>query len=565
MKKSRNGSIKTKFCHKISNHSDRCSKKIFHWLSFSFIFTLWCLFGSRHAYGDDNINSTKGVILETNASVVFPHGSTSCTSLVQRRRLEDAVSSVLGYSALMCEKKPQQQKSEKSENPQNVRPSPTYLNFDEFRSTKEKGPSIPSQLANITHRLNPDGEEYNYASASKGAKVLAYNKEAKGASNILGKDHDKYLRNPCYVEEKFVIVELSEETLVDAIKLANYEHYSSNFKEFELYGSLSYPTEKWFMLGKFVASNVKHSQRFVLPEPKWVRYLKLNLLTHYGSEHYCTLNVLEVYGVDAIERMLEDLIVAPVEPMPSRFPKLNLTSSPTSEQDLAPVNVMENDEVQNNVADAARGIEGAEDRQKPTFDAVSISNFPDPVNEVRQQPTARIPSDTVLKILMQKVRSLELNLSVLEEYIKELNRREGEVMPMLKEELLKLSLLLEKSKAEMQSLLEWKETMEKGITNFESWKAAVSSQMDVLVRQNSMLRLEVEKVIKDQATLETREIAVVTMSFILACVAIVKLVSTRAFTFFGTSEPGKVVPTSKGWVLILVSSFITMVMTVLYS
>ncbi|KAK6935537.1 SUN domain [Dillenia turbinata] len=476
MKKSRNGSITIKFRDKISKHNARYSKKIFYWLA-SLIFTGWRLFGLRHSCG--------------------------------------------GYSALTCEQKPQKQKTEKSEEPQNVRPSsPNYLNFDELWW------STPSQLANITYRLDPDGKEYNYASAFKGAKVLAYNKEAKGASNLFGTDHehDKYLRNTCYAEEKFVIVELSEETLDDAIKLANYE-LSSNFKEFELYGSLSYPTQKWFVLGKFVASNVKHIQRFVLPEPKWK-------FTHYGSEHYCTLNGLEVYDVDAIERMLEDLFVALVEPMPSRLPKLHLISSPTSEQDLAPVNVVENGEVQNNVADAAKGIGGAEEWQRPTLDGVSTSNFSDPVNEVKQQPTVRIPSDTVLKILMQK------------EYIKELNQREGEKLPVLKEELLKLSPLLEENKAEMQRLLEWKETMEKGITDFKSWKAAVSSQMYVLARKNILLRTEVGKVVKDQATVETKELAVVTLSFILACVAIVKLVSRRVYTFFGISESEKVVPTS---------------------
>ena len=73
-------------------------------------------------------------------------------------------------------------------------------------------------------------------------------------------------------------------------------------------GSLVFPTDDWVKLGNFTAANVKHAQRFALEEPKCVRYLKLNLLSHYGTEFYCTLSVMEVYGVDAIERMLEDLI-----------------------------------------------------------------------------------------------------------------------------------------------------------------------------------------------------------------------------------------------------------------
>lgn len=89
------------------------------------------------------------------------------------------------------------------------------LGLDEFKSkaisSKEK--TIPRQAGSIIHRVEPSGREYNYASASKGAKVLAHNKEAKGASNILDKDQDKYLRNPCSAEEKYVVIELSEETL----------------------------------------------------------------------------------------------------------------------------------------------------------------------------------------------------------------------------------------------------------------------------------------------------------------------------------------------------------------
>ncbi|KAI4326118.1 hypothetical protein MLD38_031462 [Melastoma candidum] len=58
----------------------------------------------------------------------------------------------------------------------------------------------------------------------------------------------------------------------------------------------------------------KKVQMFSLPEPKWVRYLKVELLSHYGTEFYCTLSIFEVYGVDAVEKMLEDLIIVPENP-----------------------------------------------------------------------------------------------------------------------------------------------------------------------------------------------------------------------------------------------------------
>ena len=66
--------------------------------------------------------------------------------------------------------------------------------LDEFKrkAISSKSKSATGQAGNVIHRVEPGGAEYNYASASKGAKVLASNKESKGASNILGKYKDKY-------------------------------------------------------------------------------------------------------------------------------------------------------------------------------------------------------------------------------------------------------------------------------------------------------------------------------------------------------------------------------------
>ncbi|OWM85207.1 hypothetical protein CDL15_Pgr027994 [Punica granatum] len=414
-----------------------------------------------HDAGTKGCNVTYGILTDVNAS----NGTNSSTSHQEPENsrlcrpstygLDDILRSLVGYPPLICQshlkppkKQEQHQQPGKLLNPgfyHHHHHHHTYLNFEEFRSTRsrEKGLGIPTWFVNITHRLEPDGTEYNYASALKGAKVVAHNKESKGASNILGKDHDKYLRNPCSVGVKFVVIELTEETLVDAVRIANFEHYSSNFKDFELSGSLSYPTETWTPLGKFVADNVKHIQSFKLPEPKWLRYLKLSLLSHYGSEFYCTLSVLEVYGIDAIERMLEDLIVvSPPEPnstlLPSQSPEAGSAEKVSESKTYA--NDTSSEKVES--VDNKKTVNG---------------KIPDPVMGVRQQSNARIPADTVLKILMQKVRSLELNLSVLEEYIKELNEREGEVLPELDREISRMSVLLEKEETEIRDIMKWKE------------------------------------------------------------------------------------------------------------
>ncbi|CAA0831567.1 Galactose-binding protein [Striga hermonthica] len=243
--------------------------------------------------------------------------------------------------------------------------------LDEFKNKpiNFKSKYLTGQAGSIIHRVEPGGAEYNYASASKGAKFVSYNKEVKGASNILNGDKDKYLLNPCSTEQNPV-----------------------------------YPTDSWAKLGNFTAANVKHAQRFVLPEPKWVRYLKLNLLRHHGSEFYYTLSVLEVYGVDAIEKMLDDLVLDGKNP--------GLSPPLTTEGQIF------------------------------GFDKDVGDNYA----------------------------------------------------------------LLEKIVSDVRKLSESKEDMSKEIGDLMSWKYLVSTQLDNILNENSLLRLEVEKVRRNQLHLENKGI-----------------------------------------------------------
>ncbi|KAK8660927.1 hypothetical protein V6N13_051833 [Hibiscus sabdariffa] len=208
-------------------------------------------------------------------------------------------------------------------------------------------------------------------------------------------------------------VELSEETLVDTIEIANLEHYCSNVKQFEFIGSLVFPIDVWTNLENFTVANVKLAQRFVLQEPKWVRYLKLNLLNCYGSEFYCTLSVIELYGVNAVERMMEELIYVQDNLFAHEdgvWEHKQTTSQPesthrdgihqSSHKEMGSKTSVENSNVQ--------------------FDALSNVVL-GPVEEIRHQQVGRVPGDNVLKILMQKIRALDLSLSVLERYLEEIS------------------------------------------------------------------------------------------------------------------------------------------------
>jgi len=134
----------------------------------------------------------------------------------------------------------------------------------------------------------------DYASKSAGALILESSPKMKGAGNLLVGDKDKYAISPC-TEKKFVVIGLSEDILVKEIKVANYERYSSHVKEFQVLGSQT--MGQWVVLGNFSAENkVSYEQSFELEEPSWARYLKFRFMTHYGSEHYCTLSQIKVHG-----------------------------------------------------------------------------------------------------------------------------------------------------------------------------------------------------------------------------------------------------------------------------
>ncbi|KAL5776099.1 hypothetical protein ACOSP7_009025 [Xanthoceras sorbifolium] len=419
------------------------------------------------------------------------------------------------------------------------------VGLDEFKSRTFSSKSKPRTglSGGVIHRVEPGGKEYNYASASKGAKVLAYNKEAKGATNILTRDKDKYLRNPCSAEGKFVIIELSEETLVDSIEIANFEHYSSNLKYFELHGSLVYPTDAWIKLDNFTAANVKLAQSFLLEEPKWVRYLKLTLLSHHGSEFYCTLSVLEVYGVDAVERMLEDLISD--EATNDRKP-ISSTQESTQGDDL----------YQNLYKELESDSSG---ENLDVKHEVTKNKLPAPVEVVHHQQVGRMPGDTVLKKLMQKVRSLDINLSVLERYLEELSSRYGNIYKEFDKDIEEKDILIEKIRSDIKYLLNSQESVEKDVGDLKSWKSLVSMQLDTLLRDNAVLRLKVDKVRENQVFMEKKGIMVFVICLIFGFAALLRLFVDifssiyLAFSFQTTQKSGKFCWLNSSWLFLLVS------------
>lgn len=149
-------------------------------------------------------------------------------------------------------------------------------------------------------------ERTNYASFDCAAQVLKNNPECKSPSSVLVENKDSYMLNTCSAQNKFFIVELCNDILIDTVVLANYEFFSSSFRHFRVSVSTRYPVkmDKWIELGTFEAKNTREIQAFLVEHPKiWARYLRVEFLSHYGSEYYCPVSLLRVHGIN----MLEDL------------------------------------------------------------------------------------------------------------------------------------------------------------------------------------------------------------------------------------------------------------------
>ena len=153
-------------------------------------------------------------------------------------------------------------------------------------------------------------ERSNYASFDCAATVLKTNPESKGSTAVLVENKDNYMLNICSAKNKFFIVELCDDILIDTVVLANFEFFSSMFRTFRVSVSDRYPVklEKWKDIGTFEARNSREVQAFLVENPLiWARYLRIEFLTHFGNEYYCPVSLLRVHGTTMMEEFNHDL------------------------------------------------------------------------------------------------------------------------------------------------------------------------------------------------------------------------------------------------------------------
>ena len=183
----------------------------------------------------------------------------------------------------------------------------------ESRQTDQEA-TIPGKQTREAVPRNKDAgktcnERFNYASFDCAATVLKTNPKSSGSAAVLVENKDSYMLNECSIENKFLILELCEDILVDTIVLANFEFFSSIFRTFRVSVSDRYPvkSEKWESLGEFEAHNTREVQAFLVENPLiWAKYVRIEFLTHYGSEFYCPVSLVRVHGTTMLEDYRHD-------------------------------------------------------------------------------------------------------------------------------------------------------------------------------------------------------------------------------------------------------------------
>lgn len=157
-----------------------------------------------------------------------------------------------------------------------------------------KSPSTPKSL--------------NYASIESGGKILHASPAMTGSKNLLLDNKDKYMLVPCEVDEKWIEISLNEDIQLEGFRILNQEIYSSFFKEIKLYVATEYPPKEWTFMGKFLLGNEDGFQSFSV-EPIWVRFLRVEFVSYYGDEYYCTLTQFSVFGLSMLNSVNKDYVL----------------------------------------------------------------------------------------------------------------------------------------------------------------------------------------------------------------------------------------------------------------
>ena len=160
----------------------------------------------------------------------------------------------------------------------------------------------------VTEKLvkDPKYARKNYAGTDCGAKILSNSPEVENARAVLTRSRDEYLLSSCSSDVIRFVIELCDTVRVNRIEIANFELFSSSPKDFRVFMKQEYPKKKsddWTLLGSFTAANERTVHSFPVKSDMFGKFIKVEVVSHYGKQHYCPISQFAVYGISEYESL----------------------------------------------------------------------------------------------------------------------------------------------------------------------------------------------------------------------------------------------------------------------
>ena len=169
---------------------------------------------------------------------------------------------------------------------------------DEERRKQEKA------IVKLLDEKEAAGWKKNFASVECGAKLVKSSSSLKHPQHLINKNQDEYMLMECH-DQNFFIIELCETIKVMRFELDNFELYSGAARNFTVRTVDKYSNnlKDWIVIGHFEASSDKMGvQNFFDFELKlFGKFIRVDINSYHGSEHFCTMTSFRVFGVSEYE------------------------------------------------------------------------------------------------------------------------------------------------------------------------------------------------------------------------------------------------------------------------
>lgn len=262
----------------------------------------------------------------------------------------------------------------------------------------------------------------NFASVECGAKVVRSSDNVKHPHHLITRNADEYLLYSCQ-ESSYFVIELCETIKMIRFELDNYELYSGTVGRFSvrMADKFSNNLEDWVSVGSFEAGPDKMEvQHFTdIPIKSFGKFIRVDLETFHGSEHYCTLTSFRVFGMTEYEYLaINDGMIDVIDNSDVNDNEKKEYSSEVVELDM----VNQESEQTTYFSYKSLFLQIRDDKcvdtmemrtfEKATFKP-DISTIPEKNNHKQK--------DSVLITLSNKVKTLEKNVSVHQTNLRDLD------------------------------------------------------------------------------------------------------------------------------------------------